>query len=243
VDDKEFYIAHLTKGAEVGIADALSMPAPEPPALDLPPTDDDKESDEKPKEDKGDNSEIMGRLDKIEDMLKTLVGGDDPDTAGDPVPKGHGKPLPPPVMPPGGGIGHGMGNPMMAKRLAGRVNLTTVRDNSRNVKMAAARTELDTEFGPYGFKVKKMIRRDDKIVAGLVRVAYMKDELIPDEENIDPATGQRIQQNQRSQMPWQGNDAPRMQNPGQNMMLTPEQIEQQRLLEEQQLQPQVGPLV
>lgn len=109
--------------------------------------------------------------------------------------------------------------------------------------MAAARTELDTEFGPYGFKVKKMIRRDDKIVAGLVRVAYMKDELIPDEENIDPATGQRIQQNQRSQMPWQGNDAPRMQNPGQNMMLTPEQIEQQRLLEEQQLQPQVGPLV
>jgi hypothetical protein len=43
------------------------------------------------------------------------------------------------------------------------------------VKIAAAKAELDAEFNPEGFKVVKMVRRDDKIVAGLVRSDTLKD--------------------------------------------------------------------
>jgi hypothetical protein len=129
------------------------------------------DSPEPPKEDKPEekgNSGLEHKLDKIMDMLQTLVGGDETpaDHAGGESPV-DSKPLPPPVKEPhpamGGGGGGAMG--LFGKKL----QLTVERENSKDVKLATAKAELDAEFAPHGFKVAKMVRKDDKIIAGLVR--------------------------------------------------------------------------
>lgn len=132
----------------------------------------------KPKEDKGDSKihELETKLDHLLNLVEKLTGGEDkPDELAEPeLPNTEhpGKPhheLPPPAQEP---IGPGAGGPMgmFGSKLAGRMQVTAVRDDAKNVTIKTAKAELDATFNPYGFKVVKMVRRDDKIVAGLIRV-------------------------------------------------------------------------
>ncbi len=161
-EDGEFYTAALTRQAEHPEIGAEPLDVGPEPEADESPDSPEPEDKPEPKEDKGDDSGLEHKLDKIVDMLQTLVGGGDPETPESPV---DSKPLPPPVKEP-----HGMpSGPSPMGMFGSKRYLTVVRDNSKTTKMVDAKTELDKEFAPHGFKVAKMVRKDDTIVAGLVR--------------------------------------------------------------------------
>lgn len=265
-DNNQFYVASLMKAAEhpeVGV-EPLDVGGPESPP----------EAPEAPKEEKSEHKEekseggLEHKLDKILDMLHTLVGGgddsDDSLTNGSEGPV-DSKPLPPPVPEPLPSMGQAQ-HPMFAKKkesvlkdeiepqvevkfndaigrpttqvvplsalhlydqwpgkgaytatpidssvtnlrepttprmaFAKKQQLVVVRDNSKNVMMAEAKAELDAEFNQHGFKVAKMVRRDDKIVAGLIRVAILRDD-------VSPALHQRP--NRGQPMRWDENGYP-----------------------------------
>jgi hypothetical protein len=163
-NNNQFYVASLMKAAEhpeVGV-EPLDVGGPESPP------EPESEAPEAPKEEhKEEKSEggLEHKLDKILDMLHTLVGGGDDAPAPEDSGPVDSKPLPPPVPEPLPSMGQTQ-HPMFAKKQ----QLTVVRENSKNTRLAEAKAELDAEFNQHGFKVAKMVRRDDKIVAGLVRI-------------------------------------------------------------------------
>jgi hypothetical protein len=186
-DGQTYYSALITRTADHPQAGLPEPPMPGGLEPDLGSGGDINDSPEdlpdapedEPKEDKGDKiSELEGKLDHLLNLVEQLTGsGDEPAEPELPKtehPKEHHD-LPDPAQEPvGPAAGPPMGS-MFSKKLAGRMHVTVVRDNSANVKIAAAKAELDAEFNPEGFKVVKMVRRDDKIVAGLVRSDTLKD--------------------------------------------------------------------
>ncbi len=172
-DGHRYFVATLDKTAEhpeAGLADVVDAGPDAGPAPDAP------EAPEPPKEEKSESSGLEHKMDQVLDMLKTLVhGGDDEPPADD-------KPLPPPVKEP---MGLGAGGPMGMSPFHGKLHMVVARDNSSNVKLATAKAELDTEFGPHGFRVAKMVRRDDKIVAALVRANELPPFLKKDDDDGD----------------------------------------------------------
>lgn len=170
-DGDRYFVATLDKTAEhppVGIED---VGPPEPPAEG--PDEGDSEEPEPPKEEKSESSGVEAKLDKLLDMMKTLVhGGDDEDPPADKAP------LPPPVKEPLGMGGMGM------SPFHGKLHLVVAREDD-GIKLAAAKAELDEEFGPHGFRVAKMVRKDKQVVAALVRANDLPPFMKKDDEDKD----------------------------------------------------------